>query len=73
MTTCLNYMQHMMKLSKSHKKPKHLNPNRGGGGEAATPIFFILLWSICGLYCRLYMAYVQLVYNLNVPIYCVVF
>ena len=42
MTTCLNYMQHMMKLSKSRKKPKQLNTcrshameykgKRGGGG-----------------------------------------
>ena len=32
--------------------------------KAAAPSFSsYLLWSICGLYCRLYMAYVQLVYG----------
>ena len=33
----------------------------GGDGEAAAPPFSSYsLWSICGLYCRLYMAYVQI-------------
>ena len=41
--------------------------NGGRRPKAATPILFIItqyvLWSICGLYCRLYMAYVQLMYG----------
>ena len=40
--------------------------------KVATPQFSsYLLWSICGLYCRLYMAYVQLMYDVYMawPVY----
>ena len=33
---------------------------------ASAPIFWILVWCICGLYCRLYMAYVQLIYMAHI-------
>ena len=52
MTTCPNYMQHIMKLSKSPKRPEHVNTcrsqaiehkpqKRGGGSEAAAPPFIV--------------------------------
>ena len=59
MTTCLNYMQHMMKLSKSRKKPKHLNTCRshameykrkkGGRRLRRRPPFWCVYWIDVGV------------------------
>ena len=50
MTTCLNYMHHIVELSKSRKKPKHLTTcrsqpmeykgNKGGRRLRRRPPFF---------------------------------
>ena len=43
---------------------------KGGGGlRPPPPLYVSSKWSTYALYCRLHMAYVQLMYSLNVPIY----
>ena len=41
----------------------HTQYPENGGRRRSRPLSSYLLWSICGLYCRLYMAYVQLLYG----------
>ena len=59
---------------RSQKDHTHIQKMRGWWPKAAAPSFSgYWVWSICGLYCRLYTAYVQLMYGPYMAYACLIY
>ena len=56
------YISHVQPTLQATDGPSPYPENGVGGRRLPPPFSSHLPWSNCGLYCKLYMAYVQLIY-----------